>query len=43
VGYETELLRPPISSAIREVAKVYDVSEEALFVDKGERAMNPGR
>ena len=31
VGYETGVLRPRVSSVIREVAKVYKVSEEALF------------
>jgi len=35
VGYETGPLRPPVSSVIREVAKVYKVSEEALF--RGQR------
>ena len=31
VGYETGILRSPVSSVIREVAKVYKVSEEGLF------------
>jgi chromosomal replication initiation ATPase DnaA len=35
VGYETGILRPPVSSVIREVAKVYKVSEEGLF--RGQR------
>jgi len=29
--YETGILRPPVSSVIREVARVYKVSEESLF------------
>lgn len=33
-GYETGVLRPRVSSVIREVAKVYKVSEEALFHDQ---------
>jgi putative transposase len=31
VDYETGVLRPGVSSLIREVAKVYKVSEETLF------------
>ena len=31
VGYETKILRPRLSSVIREVVKVYKVSEEDLF------------
>jgi hypothetical protein len=35
VGYQTGILRPPVSSVIREVAKLYRVSEEGLF--RGQR------
>lgn len=31
VGYETGILRPPVSSVIRQVAELYKVSEESLF------------
>ena len=41
VGYETGILRPPIFSV--EVAKLYMVSEDGLFVDKGAREMRLGR
>ncbi len=35
MGYETAILRPPLSSVIRKVAKVYKVSKEGLF--RGQR------
>ncbi len=31
VGYETGILRPPVSSVIREVDKLYKVAEQGLF------------
>jgi len=31
VGYETGVLRPPVSSVLREVATTYGVSEEGLL------------
>jgi len=31
MGYETGILRPPVSSVIREVAKVYKVSQGGSF------------
>lgn len=41
--YETVALRPRVSSVLRDIAKLYHVSEETFFKGKEAREMKPDR